>query len=209
MKPPAQTPPFSLGALILAAGRSARMGQAKMLLPWGDTSVLGHLIRQWQLLRADSIAIVCAEGDEPVPAELDRLGFPHENRILNPNPERGMFSSVQAAACWPRWPAALTHWAIVLGDQPHLRLQTLRQLIDFAAARSPLVCQPGRRGHGRHPVILTRPAFSHLASSPATTLKEFLAPMSHQIALCEVDDPGFDLDVDRPEDYRKALALAS
>ena len=32
-------------AIILAAGRSRRMGQPKMLLPWGETTVLGHVIQ--------------------------------------------------------------------------------------------------------------------------------------------------------------------
>ena len=38
------------GVIILAAGASSRMGRPKMLLPWGATSVLGHLIGQWQTL---------------------------------------------------------------------------------------------------------------------------------------------------------------
>ena len=45
---------FSVGVVILAAGRSARMGRPKLLLPWGETSVLGHLIKQWQALGAVS-----------------------------------------------------------------------------------------------------------------------------------------------------------
>ncbi|HRY59690.1 MAG: NTP transferase domain-containing protein [Verrucomicrobia bacterium] len=50
LSPAAGTP--ALGVVLLAAGRSARMGKPKLLLPWGDTSVLGHLIRQWQSLGA-------------------------------------------------------------------------------------------------------------------------------------------------------------
>jgi len=37
---------FAVGVVILAAGRSARMGRPKLLLPWGGTSVLGHLLAQ-------------------------------------------------------------------------------------------------------------------------------------------------------------------
>jgi molybdenum cofactor cytidylyltransferase len=183
------------------------MGQAKLLLPWGDTSVLGHLIGQWQNLRADRIAVVCATGDQPLLYELDRLGFPPKNRIFNANPERGMFSSIQNAAQWRGWPQTLTHWAIALGDQPHLHFGSLQRLIEFAAARPRQICQPGRRGHGRHPVILPELAFSELGRCSAKTLKEFLAGLTEQVALCEVDDPAFDLDMDRPEDYRKALAM--
>jgi molybdenum cofactor cytidylyltransferase len=116
-----------------------------------------------------------------------------------------MFSSIQCAAQWPGWEAALTHWALVLGDQPHLRPQTLRQVLDFSASHPTKVCQPARRGHGRHPVLLPRTVFRQLARSTATTLKEFLVARSREAALCEVDDPGIELDIDRPEDYEKAL----
>src|SRR5438874_1514761 len=42
--------PIAAGVIILAAGRSRRMGRPKMLLPWGNTTVLGHLVAQWQAL---------------------------------------------------------------------------------------------------------------------------------------------------------------
>ena len=198
---------FSVGVVILAAGRSARMGRPKLLLPWNKTSVLGHLIAQWRALGARQIAVVCAPGNRAIQAELDRLGFPSKNRIHNPTPERGMFSSIQCAARWLGWQAALTHWAIVLGDQPHLQRRTLQRVLDCSAAQPAKVCQPARRGHGRHPVLLPKTAFRQLAASTAATLKGFLAARSRQVRFCEVDDPGLELDIDRPEDYEEARKL--
>src|ERR1019366_4402288 len=104
---------FSVAVIILAAGRSARMGRPKLLLPWGGTSVLGHLIEQWQAAGATQIGVVCAARDQTTQAELDRLSFANDSRIGNPAPERGMFSSIQCAAQWPGWQAAITHWAIM------------------------------------------------------------------------------------------------
>jgi molybdenum cofactor cytidylyltransferase len=185
------------------------MGRPKLLLPWNKTSVLDHLIDQWRALGVEQIAVVCAPGDVAVRAELDRLAFLEENRIANPAPERGMFSSIQCAAQWPGWQAALTHWAIVLGDQPHLQPNTLRRVLDFTAAQPARVCQPARHGHGRHPVILPQAQFRQLAVSTAATLKEFLATTLGGVALCKVDDPGMEVDIDRPEDYDKAVDLAT
>src|SRR6187549_1915166 len=116
MRPPESTP-FRFAVVILAAGASSRMGRPKMLLPWGETTVLGHLIAQWQQADAAQITVVCAAHDEGINRELDRIGFSREQRIINPDISRGMFSSVQTAACWPNWNATLTHWAIALGDQ--------------------------------------------------------------------------------------------
>jgi molybdenum cofactor cytidylyltransferase len=208
MKPLPARRSFSLGVVILAAGASTRMGKPKLLLPWGRTSILGHLIEQWEAMGASQIAAVCAFGDRSIEAELGRLGFPVQHRIYNPNPERGMFSSIQRAAQWQGWRATLTHWGIVLGDQPHIRRETLRRVLDFSAAHPAEVCQPARRGHGRHPVILPRIVFRGLADAQAATLKEFLASAAGQVALFELDDPGLDLDIDRPEDYQQAIKAA-
>jgi CTP:molybdopterin cytidylyltransferase MocA len=147
-------------------------------------------------------------GNELIQAELDRLGFPVRSRIINPAPERGMFSSIQCAALWPEWEKTLTHWAIVLGDQPHLQPRTLKQVLDFSSAHPARVCQPARYRHGRHPVLLPKVVFWRLANSRARTLKGFLGARPRQAALCELADPGLDLDIDRPEDYEKAVAAA-
>jgi molybdenum cofactor cytidylyltransferase len=198
---------FSFGALLLGAGQSRRMGRPKLLLPWGGTSVLGHLVAQWVAAGAGQIAVVCAAGDRAIEVELDRLAFPPAHRIVNPAPERGMFSSIQCAARWPAWQSGLTHFAIVLGDQPHLRQTTLEALVRFATAHPAQICQPSRAGRPRHPVFLPRTAFVELGDSRALHLKEFLA--SFQTAACQVDDPGLDLDLDSPADYEKGLSLFS
>jgi len=198
---------FALGVVILGAGASSRMGQCKLLLPWGGTSVIGHLIRQWQSVAADQIAVVLAAGDAKLHAELDRLGLPRRDRIENPAPERGMFSSIRCAADWNGWKAGLTHWAIVLGDQPHLKLGTLRALLKFHRDHLEAICQPGFAGRTRHPVLLPRRAFTELRHSRAETLKEFLHTTAVPAAQCAVDDPGLAVDLDRPEDYQEALRL--
>jgi molybdenum cofactor cytidylyltransferase len=198
--------PSFLGVIILGAGRSVRMGRPKLLLPWGETSVLGHLINQWCSLGARQISVVHAADDTAIPAELDRVAFAPKDRIANPNADRGMFSSILCAAQWTGWKPALTHWAIVLGDQPHVRVGTLRQLIDFSAQQPERICQPMQNAKPRHPVVLPKSAFLELADSQSANLKEFL--LGRDIAGCECDDPGLDLDIDQPEDYQRALTLA-
>src|SRR5258706_425777 len=100
---------IEIGAIILAAGSSTRMGKPKLLLPWGGTSVMGHLIGQWREAGAEQIAVVIAGGNGVIAQELDRLEFPARDRMVNPAPERGMFSSIQCAAGWAGWKAELSH----------------------------------------------------------------------------------------------------
>jgi len=183
------------------------MGSPKLLLPWGRTSIIGHLILQCEALNAVQVAIVTASEAVELSRELDRLGFPAGNRILNYAPERGMFGSLQCAAGWRGWDEVLTHWLILLGDQPHLRPATLRQLIDFAAQNPGRVCQPRRGLRWGHPVVLPKAVFSQLRSSRANTLREFL--LAYERAGSECGDAGVEKDIDTPEDYQKALEETS
>jgi molybdenum cofactor cytidylyltransferase len=198
---------MKLGVVILAAGASARMGRPKLLLPWKDTSVLGHLLRQWQVLGAEQITVVCSAANVAIRDELDRLALPAAHRIVNLQPERGMFSSVRCAAEWTDWHPCLTHWAVTLGDQPLVRLETLAGLLEFAGVRADQVSQPSRNGRGRHPVILPAPVFNRLKHSGAENLKQFLVTGGRPVARWEIDDPGLDLDLDEPADYQRALML--
>jgi CTP:molybdopterin cytidylyltransferase MocA len=182
------------------------MGRPKLLLPWLGTSVIGHLLEQWQDVGAKEIAVVCAGGDSGIDGELERLNFPIGQRIANPTPELGMFSSIQCAAQWRGWNEIVTHWAIVLGDQPHLNVETLRTIVEFSAANRDRVCQPRKDGHRHHPVLLPRGVFDRLGSSTVANLKEFLDGC--ECDYCEMTDPGLELDIDRPEDYQRALKLA-
>jgi len=198
---------MKLGVVILAAGASSRMKRPKLLLPWGDTTIIGHLLNQWRELGAAPITIVCAAADRLLPAELDRLGFPTAQRVSNPDPERGMFSSIQYAASWNGEQLDISHWAIALGDQPHVRTETLRRLLEFAVGHADRVCQPSFNGRGRHPVILPVEVFAHVKDSRAESLKQFLNSSAWAVARCELDDAGLDLDLDEPADYERALAL--
>ena len=196
---------ISFATVILAAGASSRMGRPKMLLPWRDTTVVGHLIEQWRQAGAAQVGVVRSVDDTALDAELNRVGFAEEDRIVNPEPARGMFSSIQCAARWNGWKKTLTHWAIALGDQPHLPVATLRLVRELAAKHPNSICQPSRNRRPRHPVFLPRRFFQALADAMQATFKEFLEMHSADRMLLEVNDPGLDLDMDEPADYERAL----
>jgi molybdenum cofactor cytidylyltransferase len=195
-----------LGVVILGAGISARMGKPKLLLPWRGTTVIGHLLSQWQDLHAAQIAIVLRAKDPTLTAELDRLNFPEPDRIENPQPERGMLSSIVCAANWDGWRKDISSWAITLGDQPHLRPATLQQLLEFSSQNQGSICQPAFGGRTGHPVILPRQAFVELKISGVATLKDFLNHTALPLLKCIVADPNLSLDMDTPEDYKRLAA---
>ena len=192
-----------LGVVILGAGASARMGKPKLLLPWRGATVIGEILSQWRELGATQIGIVMRPNDAALAAELDRLNFPRAERIENPQPERGMFSSIVCAANWDGWRKEISRWAIVLGDQPHLRTETLRELINFHSQNADAICQPMSGGKLAHPAILPASAWAELKSSEAATLKDFLKLATASRVQCPVNDSGLLLDMDTPEDYKR------
>ena len=196
-----------LGVVILGAGASARMGRPKLLLPWHGTTVIGQLIAQWQELGVGQIAVVLRANDSALNTELDRLNFSKAGRIENPQPERGMFSSVVCAANWHGWRQEISHWALVLGDQPHLQTETLRQLLEFSAQNPEAICQPAFGGRTGHPVVLPRRVFAGLKNSGAATLKDFLKLAPAPRVQCVTNDPGLTLDLDTPEDYKRLTSF--
>ena len=162
--------------------------------------MLGHIFQQWRRL-VEQIAVVHGSNEEIV-REMDRLRIAAAQRIENPEPERGMFSSIQCAAKWTGWGNAVSHFVIVLGDQPHLRETTLRKLLEFSRQNPDKVCQPEWKGRPKHPVVLPRPVFLGMRTTEAADLKTFLQDQAR--ASIRIDDPGLELDLDYPEDYEKA-----
>jgi len=183
------------------------MGRPKLMLPWGATTVLGHLIRQWTDASATQIALVRAAEDEALDKERVRAGASVDS-IINPAPERGMFSSIQCAAQWTAWKTTITHWVIALGDQPHLRPDTLKGLVEGVQKEPKSVWQPARNGRSRHPVVLPKSAFERLRTFVASDLKEFLNSAPETRRTVEMNDEGLDLDIDTPEDYERAKRIA-
>lgn len=194
-----------LAAVILGAGRSRRMGKPKLLLPWHGSTILAHEIEMWRQLGAD-VHVVCGPRPDPVEDELDRLHIPEEARIVNPNPTEPMFSSIRCAAR-AEWHDGITHFAIILGDQPHLKKSTFQKLLHIAEEEFDSICQPRHDGHFGHPVILPRKYFDELADTKLDVLSDFLD--DHDVEPCDVDDPGLELDIDVAADYEKALRVES
>lgn len=197
------SPPFSFAVVILGAGASSRMGQPKLLLPWGRGTVIAHLVEHWRSLGAAQIALVTNRELEP----RFRPEVPEADLIINAHPEEGMFSSICCAANWAGWKNEISHMVIALGDQPHLAEATMRPLLELAERNRDRICQPSLHGRARHPVILPRGLFEELARTPAETLKEFLAERRERVKTIELEDMALDLDIDTPADYEAALQI--
>jgi molybdenum cofactor cytidylyltransferase len=189
---------------ILAAGESRRMGRPKLCLPWGKTTVLGHILAQWREAGAEKIVVVHGAGETPVTLELDRLGFPSGQRVATRAPERGMMGSVVTAAARALHDVTLTHLVIALGDQPHLRAETLRELLRACETAPGKIVRVVFQNKPGHPLALPANVLAELSVTPSETLRDFLRLKEMEVCDLTCRDSGVLLDVDTPDDYDRA-----
>jgi molybdenum cofactor cytidylyltransferase len=189
-------------AVILAAGLSRRMGQPKMLLPWGQTTVLGQVLSTLQQAGLEELIVVTGGARELVEAEVARLqaaGAP-ARAVFNPQHESGeMMSSLRAglAAIGPGAEYAL----IALGDQPQLSLESARRVLSAANRPGARLILPSFEMRRGHPWLVRRDLWPALVG--AETGRAFLK--AHEAEICYVEgDETVLKDLDTPADYSMA-----
>jgi molybdenum cofactor cytidylyltransferase len=190
---------------IMAAGESRRMGTPKLCLPWKGSSVLGHLLAQWREAGAEKIVVVHAGAGSPVAVELERLGVSPEMQAVTIAPEREMMGSVATAARLAAKEGALTHLIIALGDQPHLRVETLRDLLLACEIAQGKIVRVVHRGAAGHPIALPSSLLVELGATSCATLREFLGLIKSPVLDLTCDDSGVLMDIDTPDDYARAV----
>jgi molybdenum cofactor cytidylyltransferase len=187
-------------ALILAAGQSKRMGQPKMLLPWGEMTVLEKVIATFRAADVDDILVVTGGDRERVEA----LVRDSARTIFNPNYAVGeMLSSVQAglAGLKPEAEAAL----IGLGDQPQVGEISVRAVVDQYRKNAGALVVPSYQMRRGHPWLVTRPYWDEILSmGPPASLRDFLNRHADEIHYVELDSSSVLKDLDTPEDYLKS-----
>jgi len=189
-----------ISAVILAAGESKRMGQPKMLMSWGHTTVLGRVIEVLQKSEIEDILVVTGGAKE----EVEKIAANYGLRIAH-NEEFAsgeMLSSIQRgiAAQLPQAQAAL----ICLGDQPQVREGSVRLVCEtFRKTESGLVVPSFQMRRG-HPWLVARPLWDELLEmKPPQTPRDLLNAHANEIEYAVVDTPSVIEDLDTPEDYLK------
>jgi molybdenum cofactor cytidylyltransferase len=184
-------------AVVTAAGSAERFGGKKLLTPIDGEPLLDHTI---DALLDGGVAEVIVVVGRDARAELERdvnaMLDPRVRAIENPDPSRGMFSSIQEGVAQAQGDAIL----VMPGDMPFVSPQTVRAVI-AAYERKPAIVSPRYGGKRGHPVAL--PAFLRdeiRAADPRGTLHDVIHAHADMRADVDIDDPGVVRDVDRPED---------
>ena len=183
--------------LVLAAGGSRRLGEAKQLLPFRGRTLLDATLDMARACGFDHLVVTLGGSAAAIRARVDLSGV---RVIENPAFSTGCGSSISAAV--PHVPADSETLVLLLGDQPGVDPSVVRRLADVP---TPLgVCRYAD-GLG-HPFLFHRGVFGDLAGLHGDKAVWKLLH-SGRYPVSEIDAPGtVPIDVDTREDYERLLA---
>lgn len=194
-------------AIVLAAGRSQRMGAVnKLLLPLRGQPLLLHVLDA--LAAAGMHQRLVVTGHDAAAVEAALAGRP-EHLVANPDYAAGMATSLRTGV--EAAPSDSTGFLICLGDMPHVQPTTIRHLVDASesAGREEIVV-PSHEGHDGHPVLFpARLRTALLALDGDRGARGLLQAEADRLLRVEVDDAGILQDIDTPTAYAREQARAA
>ncbi len=153
-----------IGAIVLAGGRSERLGQPKQLLPWDGMPLIEVVVRE--VCRAEGLDSVVVVLRREV---AEQLGLREGNRLAC---ARVVFPEETGEGCAASYRRGLAELAdeqldavvVVLGDQPGMRAGTIeRAVAEWERQRAPIVAVRYRDGVG-HPLLFAASLFGELGA---------------------------------------------
>lgn len=202
MSPAVTTGAPKIACIILSGGASRRMGSPKALLRFQNETFLDRIIRAFSAV-CDPVIVVVGEHADQIRSGIERGG--EVLFAVNPDPERGMLSSLQCGLALVPSEAEAAMFLPV--DHPHLEISTIETLAArFRADHAP-VTVPTYAGEHGHPVCVARPLVAELLAL-ATDAKPSDVIHRHvpQTVYVEVSDPAVVTDIDDPSAYADLLA---
>jgi molybdenum cofactor cytidylyltransferase len=186
-------------AVVLAAGGSRRMGTQKMLLPFGDTTIVESVVRAALDASLQGVVVVLGADEARVREKL--APYP-VTFAVNADWERGMLSSVQAG--FAALPEKVTAAVVMLGDQPFVKAETVDELVARHRETRKGIVLPVHGGRRGHPVLIDAKYKSEIiALGLEATLRDIVQAHAEDVLEVEIDDPDILRDIDTPKDYAR------
>jgi len=190
-----------VAGLVLGAGGSSRLGRPKQLLPFADTTLLGHVVGVARSCRFDQLVVAIGAAAEDVRGAVDLDGA---DVVVNDAYGSGCSSSIAAALAVIDPSCELL--VLMLGDQPGVTASTVAALV-AGRGDAPLAACRYQDGLG-HPIAFDRSCFAELAGLHGDRgvwrMLDRRAADAVEVPIAGPIPP----DVDTDEDYRALLASA-
>ena len=183
-----------VAAILLAAGRSSRMGAFKPLLPFGNKTVIQCCIDYLHDGGVDEIVVVLGHRAEDIRQQVSGVEF-----ALNPNPDSPMGMSIAAGA--RVLPETAQATLIALVDHPAVPPPVVSTLLDSWKRGARLVI-PTWQGRGGHPALVDLGFKAELLELPESGgLRAFFETHRNEVTRVPVDSPFIARDMDTWDDY--------
>jgi molybdenum cofactor cytidylyltransferase len=185
------------GAVVLAAGMSSRMGEAKQLLRLGENTLLGQVLENVRSSRGKEIVLVLGHEAERI---KERISTDNLSVVINESYQQGMGTSLRAGLA--ALPAGVDAALIVLADQPFVLPRTLDLLMDAYTRSSAQILIPTFKGFRGNPVLLDCSVFSEImALTGDIGCRAIFGNHLEGIVKVPVEDIGILLDMDSKDDF--------
>jgi CTP:molybdopterin cytidylyltransferase MocA len=190
-----------LGAIVLAAGASRRLGQPKQLLMYGGETLLERAIRLANEAGAAPVVMVLGAYQEQIRRAL-RLN--NASLAINDHWEQGIASSIHAGLAAQDSVGPDAEGTLILScDQPRLTAIHLRNVLEtFAAQMEPSIVASAYAGVLGIPAAFPRMVFPGLLALTGDQGARALL-LQPPCPLLSVPFPGGELDIDQPDDLRQ------
>ncbi len=202
MKRGRQAERASIAGLVLAGGRSERLGYPKQLLPYQGATVLEWVVREaCRATLLDEVVVVLNARLAEWAAERD---WGRATTVVVAEPSAGCSASYRAGLgqVSPRTEAV----GIILGDQPGISAAVIDRLVSAWRKQRTPVALLRYRGELGHPLLFGRVLFGELAALRGDKAAWKLVDRRLDTALIVDVDAPYPRDIDTWADYRALLA---
>jgi molybdenum cofactor cytidylyltransferase len=193
-------------ALVLAAGRSTRMGRPKATLPIDEhDTFLSRIVRTFRDAGADDVVVVLGHDAETIVTSLAASDV-RARLVINADYDRGQLSSLQAGLAVIDRPG-VEALLLTLVDVPLVTASTVRAVVArYRITRAPIVRPVQGDRHG-HPLVIDRALFDALRAGDARAgAKPIVRAHASAAGDVAVDDEGAFADFDTMEDYQRLIS---
>jgi len=188
-------------AIVLAAGESRRMGTPKLLLPFGELTMIEMVVRTLLRSQVDKVLVVLGSDRKKVRKRI--TGMPVIT-IENPRYKEGMLSSIQAG--FQALPQETEAVLVCLGDQPLIPVSVIDLMLEcYKKTRGGIIVPIYERKRG-HPILIDIEYKNEVLNlSPDIGLRALTHNHPEEVQEVEVDMVHILKDIDYPEDYQSEL----
>jgi len=197
----AKAKPPEIHGIILAAGESKRMGKPKMLLPFGDLTIIEKVVSSASHSLLNKVHVVLGSGADSLQSLLQNYNV---ETIINTKYENGMLSSVQCGL--NALPSDTDAVMVILGDQPMIETFVLDKVIEaYRHTKKEIIIASHEKKRG-HPILIGAKYIQEIIGfSFEKSLRDLLQKYPEDIEEVELNRPEILRDIDTEKDYNTEL----